>query len=298
MTICGTGGNLMKKSDLLALFGVAVLAAVPSNAATSTFNFTTGAPAGSGTSNGDLSSYSVTTSGVTATAVAFYATGTNAGPGSGDLVGPTSSGAPQVGEYSGAGMGICETQSGTNCDSPNHQISDGNNGSGTTDDYEFMLIQFSTAVNLSQIQLGNWGTNGTTTDPFGVTYFTSSSSSSLSSIESSLETSTVGGITGDGFTAQSAPTCLTGVAALGGGSSGSGSYNDNCSVNGNGVETLNGTAVTYLLIGASTSGSGSDYFKIQDVIGSRTATPEPATFGLIGFALAGLGLIARKSKQN
>jgi hypothetical protein len=290
----------MKSSALAALFGLATLA-VPTNAATSTFNFTTGSPAGSGNSNSDLSSYSVTAGGVTATAVAFYATGTSTAPGTGSsnhLIGPTSAGAPQVGEYSGAGLGICETQSGSNCTSPDHQISDGNNGSGSTYDYEFMLIQFSTAVNLSQIQLGNWGTNGTTTNPFGVTYFTSSSSSSLSSIESSLETSTVGGVTGDGFTAQAAPTCSTGVAALGGGTNGNGSYNDNCSVNGNGVEGLNGTAVTYLLIGASTSGAGSDYFKIQDLNFSLTATPEPATFGLIGFALAGLGLIARKRKQN
>ncbi len=292
---------MTKKSVLLPLFGVAVAAAVPINAATSTFNFTTGSPAGSGNSNSDLSSYSVTAGGVTATAYAFYATGTNSGPGSAganDLVGPTSSGAPQVGEYNGAGLGICENQTSPNCSSPNHQISDGNNGSGTTDDYEFMLIQFSTAVNLSQIQLGNWGTNGTNTNPFGVTYYTSGSASNLSSIESSLETSTVGGITGDGFTAQAAPTCLTGVAALGGGTNGNGSYNDNCSVNGNGVENLSGTAVTYLLIGASTSGAGSDYFKIQDLKFSLTATPEPATFGLIGFALAGLGLIARKRKQN
>jgi hypothetical protein len=291
----------MKKSVLLSLLGIAVVAAVPIDAATSNFDFTTGSPAGSGNSNSDLSSYSVTVNGVTATAVAFYATGTNSGPGTGsshDLLGPTSSGAPQVGEYGSAGIGICENQSSSNCESPNHQISDGNNGSGSTDDYEFMLIEFSTAVNLSQIQLGNWGTNGSAGDPFGVTYYTSSSSSSLSSIESSLETTTVGNITSDGFTAQSTPTCLTGISALGGGASGNGGYNDNCSVGGNGVENLNGTAVTYLLIGASTSGAGDDYFKIQDVNFVKTATPEPATFGLIGFALGGIGLIARKRKQN
>jgi hypothetical protein len=276
----------MKKSFFLcALFGFAAIAAVPANAANSTFNFT------SGTTNSDLSSYSVTVGGVTATAVAFYETLSGHTP-TGNLVNG------QVGEYNGNGLGICETQSGSNCSSPNHQVDNGANGS-SNNYFEFMLIEFSTAVNLSQIQLGNFGSNGTAADPFLTTYLTSGSSSSLSAIESALETTTVGGVSGaDGFTAATQGTCSTGDSALGAGNNGNGSYNDNCQVNGNGIENLVGTGVTYLLIGASdlTANIGQDYFKIQDL--SFTSTPEPATFGLIGFALAGLGLIARKRKRN
>jgi hypothetical protein len=56
----------------------------------------------------------------------------------------------------------------------------------------------------------------------------------------------------------------------------------------------------YLLIAAAyDSGNDNDTFKIRDLaVTSLTATPEPATFGLIGFALAGIGLIARKRKKR
>src|ERR1700691_5324577 len=132
----------MRNSILVAWFGIAVIAAVPASATTSTFEFTTG----SGGSGGHLTSYSAActsgatgcATGLTATAVAFYGTGTSSGP-----TGNLTSG--EVGEYVNAGLGICENQTGSNCDSPNHQISDGNNGSGSTDDYEFMLIEFTTA---------------------------------------------------------------------------------------------------------------------------------------------------------
>jgi len=274
----------MRKSLLYALFGLAAIAAVPANAANSTFNFTTGA------TNSDMSYYSVTVGGVTATAVAFYATGGNT---------PTSKiSSGQVGEYSGAGLGICESQGGGNCTSPNHQVDNGPNNSGYNV-FEFMLIEFSTAVNLKQIQLGNYGSNGTAADPFLTTYLTSGSTSSLSAVESALEATTVGAVSGtDGFSAATQGTCLTNQSALGAGGNGNGSYNDNCQVNGNGIENLVGAGVTYLLIGASdlAANVGQDYFKIQDL--SFTSTPEPATFGVIGFALAGLGLIARKRKRN
>ncbi len=259
--------------------------------ATTTLNFTSGSPQGSGTDNNDLSSYSVTVGGLTATAYAFYATGTSTAPSSHLMTG-------LVGEYNGAGMGVCQDLSGSDCNQPNHQIDNGVNG-GTVNDYEFVLIAFTngtnlTPVNLGQIQLGNYGTNGTTNDPFGISYYTTTSTASLASIESGLEAAGVGG--DSTFTAGAAATCSTGVTALGAGGNNNGSYNDNCAVNGNGVETLTGSNVTYLLIGASTTGQGSDYFKIQD-INANIATPEPASFAMIGLALLGLGLAGRRKFQ-
>jgi hypothetical protein len=304
----------MKNSILLALFGLAVMAAIPASASISVFNFTT---AGSDTVGG-----------VTATAYAFEATGT-AYTGSGatlvastytSLYGPTSgdNNAPSVGVYTNAGMGICEgsnqNSSSNDCNSPNHQVDNGPNNttgaaaacsSSNNCDFEFMLIQFSSAVNLSQIQLGNYGSTGSATDPFAATYWTSTSSAALSTIETGLEGTTVGSVTGtDSFSAESQASCVTGVTALGAGQNGNGAtYNDNCAVNTNGVDNLSGSNVTYLLIGASVAAgqTGQDFFKIQDLSvtgNSQSPTPEPATFGMIGLSLAGLGFLRRKRKLN
>jgi hypothetical protein len=298
----------MKNSILSALFGLAAIAAIPAFAATSNFDFT-------GTGGNPF----VTAGGVTATAYAFEATGTTYSGSNPtaftSLYGPTSNGnnAPSLGVYSGDGLGICE---GSNQNShsddcsapPNHQIDNGPNNVNSNAaacsasnpcDYEFMLIQFTAAINLSQIQLGNFGSTGSATDPFAATYWTSSSALGVSAIESNLEATTVGNVANtDNFSTETQTSCTTGVTALGGGQNGNGAtYNDNCLVNGNGVDNVSGSGVTYLLIGASVASgqSGQDFFKIQD-LSFNSATPEPATFGLIGLSLAGLGLLRRKRK--
>lgn len=297
-----------------AILGSAMLLVGPASASTTNYNFvftdglngtysnaivTTKCSSGTNgqcTNNSDLSSYSVApqpvgTPAVTATAVAFYATGTSAGPTS-DLT------SALVGEYTSDGLGICETDSGTNCTSPNHQVnngadttSSGGNGSGA-DNFEFMLIQFSgAAVNLSDITLGNFGTTGSTSSPFNATYLTSTSTDTLAQMEAALGATTVGGLANtNGFGTAQQTSC----------------NNSECAVNDVGAnDPLTGTGVTYLLIGASdvSGAAGTDFFKIQDLAASYTTTgvsptPEPATFGLLGLALTGLGVYGRKRKSG
>jgi hypothetical protein len=271
----------------LAIFGFAMLAAIPASASTTTFNFTncgTSTGGTNGSCSSDLSAYAVTPSGqsgtaITATATAYYTTNTT----NADF---NNTGA--VGAYSGAGLGICElpTQSNTgqNCADPYHQIDNGSNP-GSGQDYEFLLIQFSAAVNLSQITLGNFGVpSGDTSDPFIATFYTTSSSA----LTNALTTTSIGSITGtDGFSAAGQTTCTS-----------------NCADNDTGTnETLVATDVTYLLIGASINNAGQDYFKLQDITASayttgQSPTPEPATFALFGLALTGLGVYGRKRKSS
>jgi len=282
----------MKSSILLALVAIAVGAAVPANATTANFNFLTCGGSNPSCSS-TLSSYvigSTGTTGITATATAFYVTSTSSG----------SMQSGQVGAYSGNGLGICEngsdTGSGANCDSPWHQIDNGknpvNNGPSTQQDYEFMLIAFTgSAVNLSNVavQLGNYG--GGSSDPFDVTYFTSSAATLTTAVTSLSYSQIAAGA--DGFSAAQSSSCSSGVTLD---QTAQGEVTSDC--NAEAMDTLSGSNVTYLLIGASVSdASGSDYFKLQALdVNKSSATPEPATFGLIGLSLAGLGFLKRKRK--
>jgi hypothetical protein len=225
---------------------------------------------------------------------AFDIAGTSAGPGSADFK------AGSTGYYAGNGMGVCETGAGlpnNDCASPNHQINNGTDvnltsggQSGSTYYYEFILMQFvGASVNLQSMTLGNFGTNGSTTNPFGATYWTYTGSDTLTQMEAALGGTTAGNLGNiSGFSGATSTTCTSG-----------------CSVNATGVtDALTGSNVTYLLFGASiSSGAGSDFFKLQDLniagvttTNSVSPTPEPATFGLVGLALAGLGIYGRKRK--
>src|SRR5262249_39448716 len=158
----------------------------------------------------------------------------------------------------------------------------------------FMLIQFSAAVNLSSIQLGNWGVASGSTNPFYATYLVSSSTSAISLAGTTYSQLTSGT---DGFSAAMTNSCTSGVTLENGTNGAGGSTMSNCAFNGNAVDSLSGSGVTYLLIGASTTQSlNEDFFKIQDVNANFASgggqgpapTPEPATFALFGFALIGL----------
>ena len=59
-----------------------------------------------------------------------------------------------------------------------------------------------------------------------------------------------------------------------------------------------GSGVTSVLFGASILGND-NYFKIQSLsVTEATVTPEPATFGIAGLALIGVGMIRRKAGKS
>jgi hypothetical protein len=267
----------MKKYILAAAFGSAMIVAVPAfaNSTTYTFDFTAGT-GGSATN-------------VTATAVGVYY---SVGSSTAYTGAPLQTG--YLGQYGGAGLGACEATSGVDCTDPNHQVNNGPNTSNSlgSNQYEFILIKFSSAVDLASIQLGNFG--GGSSDPFSLTYYTSSESTLATALAGTTIGSTVFSGTGagdDGFSAAQSDTAHTGTCTVG-----SLSSPTTC------TDTTATDDVTYLLIGASINADNADYFKIQDINAnsyhSSSPTPEPATFGLIGLALAGLGAYSRKRQSS
>jgi len=132
----------MKVTVTLALVGFYIMSASSAVAATANFDF------GATTPNG----YTVPDTNNQASTLAFSVFSTAGGTTLNGLTvtatalntsGGTDSVARNCRQYSGNGLGICTTAENTaGCGIPEHQID--NNGS-----YEFMLFQFSTAVDLS-----------------------------------------------------------------------------------------------------------------------------------------------------
>jgi hypothetical protein len=62
-------------------------------------------------------------------------------------------------------------------------------------------------------------------------------------------------------------------------------------------DPLIGNNVKYLLVSAASNNPDTqyDFFKVQNISGTiHAATPEPATFGMVGIALVGFGVFRRK----
>jgi hypothetical protein len=170
----------------------------------------------------------------------------------------------QLNQYSGLGLAVCDQDEGAGCGNPQHQID--NSG-----DIDFVLFKFFVSGVLTTIDPASIIIN-----PFDVwdkdaTYWVGNNSANLSTL--ALATLGMGGRIDDddpGSTINTDPRTLT----LGGGS---------------------GNA---LLIAARLPGNGADSdidrFKIESLT-INTTVPEPATFGLAGLALVGLGLLRRRA---
>jgi hypothetical protein len=305
----------MKNINIFLKIAIGACLACGAASATTTiadFNLTTGQTCGgtpsctdSGTQTGlggnmQFSSYTQvnggTATGDTATVTAWVTSSPN-----------TTSGlnAAYVGEYgSGYGLGICttsttgsanETESGTGCTSPYHQVNN-------SDNYEFLLITFTTAVNISDIQLANFGGSTGSTVDMSNTYYTGGTGlatdvkagDTLTQVNSSYTANNVncGSASCTGATYSSGNATPTTNAPTGGWVSETSSGPD-----GSLVEALsNANGVYSLLIGAEV-GQSDDFFKVQ-AIEATIATPEPASFGMIGLALLGLGLAGRRKFQS
>jgi hypothetical protein len=277
----------MKKFSWAAIFGGAILSVVSASASTTTFQFNTDTPA---TTNagafGDKYVFSETGGIATATIYGF----SNAT--SGSITGTTfqtgeigqSTGTANVGGNPTMPLGItlCNQNEGLGCGSPQHQV-DNNMG------YDFVLIEFNTAVNLSSLTLSTYQGNGSS-DSQDFSYITGSGSFPVINPGATTVASLMGSAnqvncTTAGFNTVALHSCDTGASNTYGGSQG-----------------FSGNGVTWLMVGAQyVDAGGDDYFKISDLqISSNTqsATPEPGTFGLIGLALAGFGIYGRKRKSR
>jgi hypothetical protein len=248
----------MKKSILAALFAVAAIGTVPAGATTATFTFT----GSTSDTNAYGDSLPFSSGGINVSVTAYNTTA---------LTTTSDMNNAAVEQYTTGGLGVCGTEetSVSNCTTGSSSATDEqvDNESGG---YEFLLFKFSTPVDLSSITIED--TSGSN---MSMSYWTTSTAPPAN-VTSLTDTQYL-----SNFSAQGNDNCA-----------GSG-----CSTGDSVTDTLSGNNVTYLLIAAAYNESGQtdDTFEVKALVAS---TPEPATFGMIGFALAGLGLIARKRKKS
>ncbi len=287
----------MRNSILVALCGIAAIAAVPARATTSGFDFTQcgtssnyygnaqtesgycGSAGYSNTSN----SFSQTVTGIGTVTATAYTTAKNASSSAGTAL--TSGTNAVMGQYTGYGLGVCSigdsgystSNPSYGCDAPTHQVDD----SGS---YEFILFTFSSAVDISSITLANFGDGSL--NGMGLSYWVDPTS--LTTIPAGATTVLCG--------TNGAASCPTSEGDGDGIGASKGSWTTNL----NGTTGL--TDVTSLLVAADVKETD-DYFKVQGLGGVKpysdpASAPEPATFGMLGFALVGIGWYARKRQLN
>ena len=206
-------------------------------------------------------------SSVTATVTAYSTTGSGTSASTVGFTGTVSQASAD--EYTGNGVGICSVNdgslSGCIATAPQHQV---DNQYGT----EYLVINFSQAIDLTNVVLKNFGTCSGCSVDMDMSYWTSTTSlSSLSSIPTT-------GWTSDNCSG-------SGCIASG--------LTDSLVVNGTGVKTLIIAAGTF-----SGNDSNFDYFKVSSLTGTTysqiVGTPEPASFLLIGSGLLAGALFGRR----